>query len=181
MPAALLMAKLSSDARFCLLSHPDPGTAIRVLNDQLYENTAQMDRFVTLAAALLDPSDHTVTFVNAGHPTPLIYRRATGKLEAAASKESIGLPLGVAQGYPYEAQAAQLLPGDCVLLFSDGITDAMDKDNNPIQMRAIHAAAQASPLPPRALGDRIIRLVKQHAAGRSQHDDITLVCFGRTI
>src|SRR6266700_2709654 len=74
-PAALLMAKLSSDARFALLKESEPARAISVLNDLLYPNTSQMDRFVTLAAALLDPATHQVTLVNAGHPSPLLIRR----------------------------------------------------------------------------------------------------------
>jgi serine phosphatase RsbU (regulator of sigma subunit) len=139
-----------------------------------------MDRFVTLAAALLDPATHTVTFVNAGHPTPMIYRKLAGKFEDAMSKDAIGLPLGVAEGYPYDSVAVKLEPGDCVLLFSDGVTDSMDKQNNQLQLRAVHAAVQDGPLPPQPLGEKIVKLVKQHAAGRSQHDDITLICFGRT-
>jgi serine phosphatase RsbU (regulator of sigma subunit) len=179
-PAALLMAKLSSDARFCLLSESDAGKAISALNDLLYQNTSQMDRFVTLAGAVLDPVQHSVVFVNAGHPTPLVYRRATGKLEDATLRDVINLPLGVAEGIQYGSRQLQLEPGDAVLMFSDGVTEAMDKNNNQLQFQAFHAALKEGGLPPQALGDRIVKLVRQHAAGRSQHDDITLVCFGRT-
>ena len=80
-PAALLMAKLSSEARFCLLSRSDPAEAITVLNDLLCQHTSQMDRFVTLAAAVLDPAAHSLTLVNAGHPLPLICRPSTEKVE----------------------------------------------------------------------------------------------------
>jgi sigma-B regulation protein RsbU (phosphoserine phosphatase) len=179
-PAALLMAKLSSDARFCLLSEPDAGKAISALNELLYQNTSQMDRFVTLAGAVLDPVQHKVIFVNAGHPTPLVYRRATGKLEDATQRDVINLPLGVAEGIVYGSRQLELDPGDAVLMFSDGVTEAMDKNNNQLQFQAFHAALKEGGLPPQALGDRIVKLVRQHAAGRSQHDDITLVCFGRT-
>jgi serine phosphatase RsbU (regulator of sigma subunit) len=178
-PAALLMAKLSSDARFCLLTETDGGKAVSTLNDLLYPNTSQMDRFVTLAAALVDPSDHSVTFVNAGHPSPLIYRHATGKLEDATQRDVISLPLGVTDGIEYGSRKLQLEPGDAVLMFSDGVTEAMDKDNNQLQFKAFHTALKDGGLPPQTLGERVVRLVRQHAAGRSQHDDITLVCFGR--
>jgi serine phosphatase RsbU (regulator of sigma subunit) len=179
-PAALLMAKLSSDARFSLLSENDAGKAVSILNDSLYENTSQMDRFVTLAGAVLDPVKHTVIFVNAGHPSPLVYRRATGKIEDATLRDVINLPLGVAEGIPYRSRELELEPGDCVLMFSDGVTEAMDKNNNQLQFQAFHQALKDGPLPPQALGEKIVKLVRQHAAGRSQHDDITLVCFGRT-
>jgi phosphoserine phosphatase RsbU/P len=178
-PAALLMAKLSSDARFCLLSEPDPARAVIALNELLYQHTSQMDRFVTLAAAWLDPATDAVTFVNAGHLSPLLVRRSTGQREEGTPKEVIGLPLGVMDSYPYEAHQVRLQRGDSVLLFSDGITEAMDRQNNLIHLKAIDAALREGVPAPAVLGERIVKNVKQHAAGRSQHDDITLVCFGR--
>jgi serine phosphatase RsbU (regulator of sigma subunit) len=178
-PAALLMAKLSSDARFALVSETEPGKAITILNDLMYQNTSQMDRFVTLGAAILDPQLHTLTFVNAGHLAPLLVRASTGKYEEAIPKTLIGLPLGVVEGVDYDSHQITLDPGDCVLFFSDGVTEAMDKQNNQLHLKAIDAALEGGPLPPAALGERIVKMVKQHASGRSQHDDVTLVCFGR--
>jgi serine phosphatase RsbU (regulator of sigma subunit) len=179
-PAALLMAKLSSDARFSLLSQANPAAAITVLNDLLYEHTSHMDRFVTLAATVLDASLHTLTVVNAGHPAPLIYRSATHQVEEATSEDAIGLPLGVTAGFTYRALEFPLQPGDCVLLYSDGLTDQMDKQNNQIQQKAIRTALQEGIRSPQMLGERIVKNLKQHASGRGQQDDITLVCFGRT-
>jgi len=179
-PAALLMAKLSSDARFALLSEPDCGRAISVLNDLLYPNTSQMDRFVTLAAAVLDPAAHTVTLVNAGHPRPLLIHQQGGEPEETEGREAIGLPLGVVGGHAYGSYRISLAPGDCLVLFSDGVTEAMDKQNNQINLRAVHTALQEGARTPRALGASIVKNVRLHAAGRSQHDDITLVCFGRS-
>jgi serine phosphatase RsbU (regulator of sigma subunit) len=179
-PAALLMAKLSSDARFALLSETEPARAISVLNDLLYQNTSQMDRFVTLAAAILDPAGHTLTLVNAGHPRPLLVRQGTGLAEETDGKDVIGLPLGVSAGHAYGSHSVSLNPGDCLLLFSDGVTDAMDKKGEPANLRAIHAALREGAHTPRALGGGVVKNVRLHAAGRSQHDDITLVCFGRT-
>jgi serine phosphatase RsbU (regulator of sigma subunit)/pSer/pThr/pTyr-binding forkhead associated (FHA) protein len=179
-PAALLMAKLSADARFCLISQANPAAAITALNDLLYQNTSQMDRFVTLSAAVLDATAQTLTLVNAGHPAPLIYRRKTGDIEEATTDDTIGLPLGVAEGHIYRAHQVELQPGDCVLLYSDGVTDQLDKQNNPIRDKAIRTAFAEGIESPQMLGERIVKLLKQHASGRAQQDDITLVCFGRT-
>jgi len=55
----------------------------------------------------------------------------------------------------------------------------MDKQNNQINLRAVHAALKEGARTPRALGSAIVKNVRLHAAGRSQHDDITLICFGR--
>ncbi len=179
-PAALLMAKLSSDARSCLHSHTDPAAAITALNDLLYPHTSQIGRFVTLAAAILDANDHTLTLVNAGHPAPVIYHRSTGKAEEATSRDAAGLPLGIVEGFVYQAYTISLHPGDCILLYSDGVTDQLDKQNNPIQHSSLRAAFQDGVRAPQALGESIVKILKQHTSQQRQHDDITLVCFGRT-
>jgi serine phosphatase RsbU (regulator of sigma subunit)/pSer/pThr/pTyr-binding forkhead associated (FHA) protein len=178
-PAALLMAKLSSDARFCLLTEADPARAVTVLNTLLYQHTSQMDRFVTLVAGVLDAAAHTVTLVSGGHPSPLLYRRG-GQPSEAMPRDVPGVPLGMLEGQEYAAFQAPLEPGDCLLFFSDGVIDAASVRTAPFGYPGVHAAAQAdSSMAARPLGERLIRAVKQHAAGRSQYDDITLVCVSR--
>jgi sigma-B regulation protein RsbU (phosphoserine phosphatase) len=179
-PAALLMAKLSSDARSSLLSQADPAAAITGLNNLVYQYTSRMDRFVTLAVAVLDTTVHTLTLVNAGHPAPLIYRRATGNLEEATTEDTIGLPLGIDKSFAYRSRQVQLQPGDCVLLYSDGVTDQLDNQNKHINKNVFLSAFQEGICAPQAVGKRIVKILKRHAAGQGQSDDITLVCFGRT-
>jgi serine phosphatase RsbU (regulator of sigma subunit) len=178
-PAALLMAKLSSEVRFCMLTERDPAAAFRKLNG-LFHQSGLTDRFVTLVTALLDPTENVVTLVNAGHMTPLVYRRATGQCEDAMARDAGGVPLAVHDEYPYEACQVRLEPGDSVLVFSDGVTDAMDVHSRQFQLQGICSAARGERLTPSALGQRLVQAVARHAAGHSQHDDITLVCFGRT-
>lgn len=178
--AALLMAKLSADARFCFLTEADPAAAATRLNSLLIRS-GLADRFVTLLAAILDPASHTVTLVNAGHPSPLIYRDATRMVEDAISTESIGLPLGIVEGFEYSSREVFLGAGDCLLAFTDGVTEAMDINNNQLQTDGIIAAMQGSAYSPRELGERVVKAVQEFAAGRSQHDDIALVGFGRTV
>lgn len=179
-PAALLMAKLSSDARFCLLTEPELATAVSRLNNLLVESTSQMDRFVTMAAILLDANTHKVTLVNAGHPSPMLYRHQGGTLEECVPREVSGVPLGMLEGFDYSSCQVDLAPGDCLLVFSDGVPDAMSVRNTAFQIKGIHTALQGGgPYAPKTLGDKIVKAVRQHASGRSQHDDITLVCLGR--
>jgi serine phosphatase RsbU (regulator of sigma subunit)/pSer/pThr/pTyr-binding forkhead associated (FHA) protein len=180
-PAALLMAKLSSDTRSCLLTEPDLAKAVTALNELVVQQTSQMDRFVTLVSALVEPINHAVTLVNAGHPSPFVYRQSSGELEEAAATDSAGMPLGILEGQNYSATSVTLNPGDCLLLFTDGVTDAVDVRNNAFGTKGIITALQAGgPFTPRTLVERLVRAVKQHSAGRDQHDDITLVCLGRT-
>ncbi len=176
--AALLMAKFSADARFCALTEADPAAMVAKLNNILH-HTGPADRFVTLVMATLDSEKHAVTFVNAGHPVPLVYRQATGTIEQAMDTNAVGLPLGIMPDYAYHACEVLLEPGDCVLAFTDGVTEAMDVNNNMLQMRGVLAALREGPFTPEGLGERLVKAVHTHAAGRSQHDDITLVCLGR--
>ena len=98
-PAALLVAKLSSEVRFCLLTEPNPAKAISLLNDQMIRGGLQ-DRFVTLAALMLDPVAHRLTVVNAGHMQPeALPRRPRGSWSTRSAHDATGLPLGVLPGY----------------------------------------------------------------------------------
>jgi sigma-B regulation protein RsbU (phosphoserine phosphatase) len=70
-------------------------------------------------------------------------------------------------------------PGDSILAFTDGVTEAMDGNNVELELKGVYAAVQGEAYSPRELGERVVQVVKQFAAGRSQHDDIALVSFGR--
>jgi phosphoserine phosphatase RsbU/P len=180
-PAALLMAKLSSDTRFCLLTHSDPAKAVTALNELLYPHTSPMDRFVTLAMAVLDPKTHTITLVSGGHPSPLLCHKTEGVLMDAMPRNVPGVPLGMLEGGEYASCQIMLKPGDSLLFFSDGVPDAVDVNNVPFGTEGVKMTIQdGGPLAARPLGERLIKAVKQHAAGRNQHDDITLVCVSRT-
>ncbi|MFL5339969.1 MAG: SpoIIE family protein phosphatase [Gemmataceae bacterium] len=184
MPAALLMAKLSAEARYCMLSISEIHKAVGRLNEQLLQ-AGMMDRFVTLAACLLDPVAHKVTFVNAGHMSPLIYRKASNTLEEGISNDKSGFPLGMMEGMEYDFTQAELLPGDSVIIFTDGVTDALSLQNAPFGnegvTKAILADVTATPEShtPQQVGKRIIAAVQKHNAGQYQNDDIALVGFGR--
>src|SRR5262249_8575208 len=180
-PAALLMAKLSSDTRFSLLTEPDPAKAIAKLNDLLHEFTCQADRFVTFVAALIDPEAHVATVVNAGHPSPLLYRKG-GALEVAVTKEKTGVPLGIDNGVEFKACPIALGPGDSLLLYTDGIPEALDVRNKQFGLKGMQTALSGvGDATPKQLTGRLVKAAQAHAAGRSAHDDITLVAFGRTV
>jgi serine phosphatase RsbU (regulator of sigma subunit)/pSer/pThr/pTyr-binding forkhead associated (FHA) protein len=177
-PAALLMAKVAADARFCILTEPALSAMIGRLNEHLQE-AGRLDRFVTFAAGLLDPAKHSVVFVNAGHNAPLIFRKATGEFEDAVTSDQTGLPLGIVEGIPYESNSITLGPGDCVLMVTDGITESKDRDDHDFHMTGIIASMRSGPMTPRAMVDRLLTAVHQHAAGRKPFDDLTVVAFGR--
>jgi phosphoserine phosphatase RsbU/P len=94
--------------------------------------------------------------------------------------ETAGLPIGVLDGYEYASCQVSLAPGDSILTFTDGVTEAMDVNDVQLQTKGVYDAVRGDAYFPRALGERLVKAVKQFAAGRSQNDDIALVGFGRT-
>jgi len=177
-PAALLMAKVSSDARLSLLTVAGAADAVARLNE-LMQEAGMLDRFVTLEACLLDPLGHQVTIVNAGHPPAIHYRKATGQLTPASTRDLAGFPLGVVEGASYNSASLTLDPGDALVLFTDGITEAKNKDESEFQMDGVLAALKSGPMTPKAMGERLVAACKKHFVGCKQHDDLTVVCFGR--
>jgi serine phosphatase RsbU (regulator of sigma subunit)/pSer/pThr/pTyr-binding forkhead associated (FHA) protein len=179
-PASLMMAKLSSETRYCLYIESDPAAAVSKLNDLLNEFASEADRFVTLALLVLDPTRHTVTMVSAGHGSPLLYRAGNPGLEEVVSNDVTGVPLGIMEGYPFEACQRVLQPGDCLLIFTDGVTDMLDTNEKQFRKEGIIKVAEgAGQVTPQQMVDRIARAVQAHAAGRDPFDDVTLVAVGR--
>src|SRR5207253_424979 len=109
----------SSDVRTCLLNQVEPAQAIMALNQILYRNLRQTDRWVTLAAAVLDLSNNKATLVNAGHCMPLLYRSQTQLAEEAILHSDSGVPLGVSESPQYLSRQIELHPGDCLIVFTD--------------------------------------------------------------
>ena len=176
--AALVMVKFSVEVRARLLTEPELAAAVTQLN-ALMNQSSLSDRFVTLIAAVLDPASHTVTLVNAGHPSPLLFRRAGGAVEEVVPAAVAGPPVGIGVGHVYRCCQVPLQPGDGLILFSDGVTDAMNPLGRRFRANGVRTVLQGGHKSARETGERLIQTVKQHAAGCRQNDDITLVCFGR--
>lgn len=180
LPAALLATKLCADTRNYLLSEADPTRAIGLLNDLAVQYMNKTDRFVTLITAVIDADTHSVSVVNAGHLTPLLYRRDTGIVENATLYEIGGQPLGLEKGHVYPAGKVELRPGDALIVFTDGVTDAVNVSTERFGLDGVLAALRGGgPLSATALGERLRKAVDSYSAGSSQIDDITLVVFGR--
>jgi len=174
--AALLMAKLSAEARFCLVSEPTPAAAVARLNDVFCESRWE-DRFVTLVLGVLDPVRHEVTIVNAGHMAPLL-RRTTGAVEAVGQSAG-GLPLGVESHVQYEQYSLSLDPGDCLTLYTDGIPDAMNVADDFYGTQRLQTQLEPVIDGVAALGQRILEDVRRFVGNRPQNDDMCMTCFGR--
>jgi phosphoserine phosphatase RsbU/P len=174
--AALLMARLSAETRFCLASAPTPAAAIGRLNRTFF-GSGWEDRFVTLVLCVLDPVQHELTIVNAGHLPPL-WRHGPANVEAVAEAES-RLPLGVDANVTYPQCTIALAPGESILLYTDGITEAMNAADELYGSERLRKQFAAHSGPFSELEGRILDDVKRFVGNRPQSDDMCLLCVGR--
>ena len=177
--AALLMAKISAEARYLLASERNPAVALMRLNAS-FSRSGWEDRFVTLVLCVIDLDKHEVTIVNAGHMPPLLLRHADGSVEDAGEKDS-GVPLGVDGSFEYTSSNVPLLPGDSMTAFTDGISEAMNDKEQLYgtekireQLRLVRSSVPAE------LGNAILDDVKRFVGKHPQSDDMCLLCFSRT-
>lgn len=176
-PAALLMARLSGVVPSCVYSEEDLAKSVMSLNETL-QQAGLADRFVTFLLASLDYVNHKLTIVNAGHLPPIIRRQDSDVLEEVAEGDLAGLPLGVMDNYAYRSCEVTLNPGDVVMLYTDGIPDALNPAEKQFLMDRVRATVQAARSSPTLLGKHVLNAVEQHCQGHPQYDDITLVCLG---
>jgi sigma-B regulation protein RsbU (phosphoserine phosphatase) len=133
MPAALFMVLTRSIVRASLTRAPSPAQGMALANRLICEDAAT-GMFVTLFYALLDPATHQVTYVNAGHNPPLLYRAAQGKL---IELRRTGMALGVLRDTPFTQQTVRLDPGDFMVCYTDGVTDAIDAQGQAFGMERL--------------------------------------------
>ena len=176
MPAALLMARLASEARMSFLTEPDPALAVERLNRQLVDDRFP-DRFITFLGTILDPVAHTLTILNAGHMGPMI-RRASGEVEVVG-EEVGGPPLALYAGLKFRPAQTEIGVGDVVVLYTDGVNEAMNAEEKCLKVEGLARAVLEAEGRAECVGEAILAAVHRHMAGCPQSDDIGVVCIGR--
>lgn len=173
--AALLMASLHASLRGQALSGAgDVGTKMANVNRLLYEASGS-NRYATLFYAELDCDSRTLHYVNGGHNAPVVLRKADGAWRVFRLEDG-GPVVGLLAGAIYEEQMLQLLPGDILLAFTDGISEAMNAAEDEWGEDRMIAEAQAhADLKAAELLQCLLRAADAFAAGAPQHDDMTLV------
>jgi serine phosphatase RsbU (regulator of sigma subunit) len=174
-PAALLMARMSSDVRFHSVQQREPKDILPFLSARLDE-TGMADTFVTMALIRVDPETHEMLIANAGHCDPLVRRAADGKVVRVGGEA--GFPLGIMPDFEYAQSSYALQPGDVVCLVSDGVTEAMNAGKNQYGEPRLISTMASAPGTARGVLDAVLADVKQHVGDTPQSDDLTCVCFG---
>jgi serine phosphatase RsbU (regulator of sigma subunit) len=154
---------------------PEAGEVLRRTNALLFKDIKR-GMFVTMFYAILDTAKKTINCANAGH-NPLILAHADGRVELLNPS---GIALGLDSGERFDAKlqtaTIQLKPGDAFIVYTDGVTEAMNpKEEEFTEERLAHALGRNVQLSGQALSDTLINELMEFAAGAPQHDDITLL------
>jgi len=173
--AALLMASLHASLRAQALSGAgDVGIKMANVNRLLYE-ASDSNRYATFFYAELDCDSRSLYYVNGGHNPPAVLRRKDGAWQVFRLEDG-GPVVGLLAGAAYKQQMIHLLPGDILLAFTDGISEAMNAAEDEWGEDRMIAEAQAhADLNAAELMQRLFHAADAFAAGAPQHDDMTLV------
>ena len=167
--AALVTTMLQGALSGMALGH-DPARVFNHVNRFLCDHT-EIGRYATMFFGILDEQGH-LEFINAGHPSPLLLRR--GIPEEAFSEGSY--PVGLVPDAEYTAACLRLEPGDTLVLFSDGVTEAMDPDDQFFGVPRLKKVLTGIPeCPLDQIQKCVLEAVENFARGAHQADDLTLL------
>ncbi len=170
-PAALIMASFRASLIAEIRNNYAIGSIMFKVNNLLFEST-EPDIYVTAVYGVLDIKNKIFTFVNAGHNAPLL-RHADGKMEYLTQG---GLALGTFENSKYEERPVKLNPGDIIVFYTDGVTEAKNEKEEEFGTKRLKQAINDS----RHLGatqmqENIYKAVKDFASDLSQADDLTMM------
>lgn len=174
-PASLLMALLLAILRTLVEEQLEGAALVERLNSQIWRHVPR-SRFITLFLARYDPATGTLEYVNAGHLPPLL-RRCRGGYERLVDG---GVALGMFEAATYVARRAHLEPGDLLVQYSDGITEAENAHGRPFEDVGLERVIEASQSADTAeLGARVLAAVAAHAGDTRFADDLTILALRR--
>jgi len=149
--------------------------SITQTNDYLAENHGRTAMFTTLFFGVLEPESGELSYINCGHDAPLVLS-ATGEEKRL---ESSGPALGAIRDVDFEIGSVVLLPGDSLMAFTDGVSDALDAVERPFtEERFISIVRVESPSVTALLGD-VVAALRSHIGNAAQYDDITMLALRR--
>ena len=171
--AALLMAETRTFIQARAQSIHRAKDIMGALNEFFYADLTRAELFITMFYAIYDAASHRLTFTSAGHNQPLLWRQASGHCERLDAE---GLILGIKRDVNFEEQQAQLLPGDVLLLYTDGITEAESRDGEFFgEERLMALFAEYHQLPPAQIIDALLEQVRLFSGAQHFNDDVSLV------
>jgi len=175
-PGALIMSRISSVVQTTMGFTDDVTLAIRRINNHMCHSMVE-GRFVTYILGVIDLKTNRIILANAGHMSPVI-RKPNGDVEEF-DDGTIGIPVGIMTDYPYEVVERDIHPGEIFVLVTDGVDEAMNPNGDLYSKKRVRDFVSNGPADPDQLGKDLLADVREHADGREQNDDITIMTFGR--
>ncbi len=180
-PASIIMAICRSVLRSQAAGNPSPADVLQKVNRQLYPDIKE-DMFISMAYVILDHAHHAVTLCRAGHDAPLHYQHQT---QTITPLKPPGMVVGIDSGSVFDRITSDFVltleRDDCLLLYTDGVTEALDANGDEFgfdrMVQCVRAsAANGAP----AMIARIIDELRSFVGAQPQNDDITLIAIRKT-
>ena len=173
--AAMLMAKLSTETRFSLASQLDGAKAICLLNRVI--SNLGVEKFITFLCLILDPKSNKIEIINAGHMAPL-WKTVTKRILEPGGEQA-GVPIGIIDDFQYELSHIEIQPGEQLLLYTDGINEAPNKDGKMFGIARLQDLMLSAGSDVTQIGNQVVQELTQFVLGTEQADDMCLVVIGR--
>ena len=172
--AAVLMAITHALAHTNPEINDDPAVMLNFINKHLILTyTNKTKSFVTAFYAIYDPATHLMRYASAGHDAPLVLHSTDCTFEIPEATNNV--PLGVREIEVYESREFQLAPGDFIVLFTDGIFEVHNKDNELYGMERFTEAVRQCTETPQAIIDSLLDDIQAFTDNQPAHDDQTLL------
>jgi sigma-B regulation protein RsbU (phosphoserine phosphatase) len=180
-PASLIMAICRSVLRAEAARNPSPADVLRKVNRQLYPDIKE-DMFISMAYLILDHERDGVMLARAGHDAPLLYKRAS---QSVTPVKSPGMVVGIDSGNVFDRLtvdfAVPLERDDCLVLYTDGVTEALNTEGDEFGLdRMIQSVRASATDGAQTIVKRIIEDVRNFTGSLPQNDDITLIAIRKT-
>lgn len=180
-PASLIMAICRSVLRAEAARNPSPADVLRKVNRQLYPDIKE-DMFISMAYLILDHQRDGVTLARAGHDAPLLYKRHS---QTVTPIKPPGMVVGIDSGNVFDRLTADfavpLERDDCLVLYTDGVTEALNTDGDEFGLdRMIQSVRASATDGAQTIVKRIIEDVRSFTGSVPQNDDITVIAIRKT-
>jgi phosphoserine phosphatase RsbU/P len=180
-PASLIMAICRSVLRAEAARNPSPADVLRKVNRQLYPDIKE-DMFISMAYLILDHQRDGVTLARAGHDAPLLYKQRS---QTVRPIKPPGMVVGIDSGNVFDRLTADfavpLERDDCLILYTDGVTEALNTDGDEFGLdRMIQSVRASATDGAQTIVKRIIEDVRNFTGSFPQNDDITVIAIRKT-
>ena len=170
-PASLLMSNLQACLRTLSRENLPIKEIVSRINYIICENTDEY-QYITFFYGVIDTKNKKITFCNAGHNPPILLRKDDSEI---LLKEG-GIVLGWMQNVTYQEQEIGIRPGDQIIFYTDGVTEAVNNAEETFEeWRLRKIIKENAKNPPKIIINEIIKEIQVHIAGSYQIDDLTLV------